>query len=401
LNEFESLNNLFLQAHGNTINGGGIFADSLLLDPQTETYTLPPLEAILPLLDDYFINFNSFIPLFVHEDFMASVRDWYSSSSHRDPATWATINIALALSLQQCRYDSESRRSEDLQTYVSNAQSVMNSLATRDADLKGLQVILGLVIIFQGVLDPRPAAVLTATAVKLAHRLKLNSKQGHKGMSEAAVAERRRLFWITYILDRDTSVRAREPYLHRDEDIGIGMLDQSTNSTDTATCSSADDAGYHRFLCHRTKLARIQGKVFDFTFSVQARDLQPSESSLNDAIIDAMLQEWREQLPVEFSEERLFDNSYPEKLRRHLLTLHFSYFQLAFRNHLLYGHGLDWIGNLVGYSSQYSLDGDDQADSDGPKVLHLPSNWHEKVAMAKLCMAMFKTVSPTDSALNW
>ncbi|KAH6871794.1 fungal-specific transcription factor domain-containing protein [Thelonectria olida] len=399
LKEYESLSNLFLQVHGHgTIIESGIFTDSLLPASQTEAYTLPPFEVIFPILDEYFINFNSFVPLFEQESFMASARDWYSSSAHRDAATWATINIALALSLQQCGYDSEPTRSEDLQIYVGNAQSVMNSLATRDADLKGLQVILGLVIIFQGVLDPRPAAVLTATAVKLAHRMKLNSKQGHKGISEAAVEERRRVFWITYILDRDTSVRAREPYLHRDEDIGIDMPDQST---DIETCSSGDDARSSRFLCQRASLARIQGKVYDFTFSVQARDLQPTESTLNDAIIDAMLQEWREQLPVEYSGERVFDNSYPEKLRRHLLTLHFSYFQLAFRNHLLYGHGMDWIGNLVNYSSQYSLEGDDQADKDGPQVLQLPPNWHEKVTMAKLCMAMFRLVGSTDSALNW
>lgn len=353
------------------------------------------MQSILPPLDDYFISFNTFFPIFDQKSFMKWVRNWYSDSSNRDAATWAAINIVLALSLQQCRYDSEPGPSQDVQKLVSNAQSVMNSLATRDYDLKGLQVMLGLVIVFQCTLDARPAAVLTATAVKLAHRLKLNSKLGENGMGEEVVAERRRVFWITYILDRDTSIRAREAYLQRDEDIGVDMPVQNSAEEGT-TASTAPNLA---FLWHRAQLARIQGKVYDLTFSVQARGVQETKKLLNDAIIDAMLDEWREQLPDEFSEERLFDGSYPEKLRRHLLTLHFSYLQLVFRNHLIYGHGLDWVQSLVEHSSQYSLEGY-QGQSDG-SVLQLPSNWHGKVAMAKSCIMMFRLVNPADAALYW
>jgi hypothetical protein len=169
-------------------------------------YNLPPMEVVAPFVDDYFLYFNPIIPLFDQASFLAMLRDWYCPQSERSPAEWAAINIAIALayrsSLKPSGTVEANRECEELSHCLRNAQSVVSDLVSREKDLLGLQVLLGMIILYQGAKEPKPASILIGTAVRLAHRLRLASQDKLQYFNPEVALQRQRIFWLTYYLDK-------------------------------------------------------------------------------------------------------------------------------------------------------------------------------------------------------
>jgi hypothetical protein len=83
---------------------------------------------------------------------------------------------------------------------MSNVQSVTTELMAWSGDILGLQVLLGMVILFQGTTNPQLAIVLIGSAIRLAQSMGLPSTRASDDPNESA--QRRRVFWIAYILDK-------------------------------------------------------------------------------------------------------------------------------------------------------------------------------------------------------
>lgn len=161
---------------------------------------LAPLSEILPAVDNYFRNYNAIIPLFDETAFMRMLLDFFAQTTQRSIISWAAINVVLAISYRVL----EGRGSDDaaLTRCIQNVRSVMSELMVQGQDLMGLQVLLGMVILFLGSSDFQLAIVLTGSVVRLAQSLKLNSKDALKGLSNTEKEHRTCLFWLSYIYDR-------------------------------------------------------------------------------------------------------------------------------------------------------------------------------------------------------
>lgn len=173
--------------------------------PQPNTLELPPLDEILPIVDHYFTTFNGVIPLFQQPEFMKLLATWYKQPETRDRASWAAIQTVMAIGYrtpQLSLRDSQSVHIEKADQCLRNAQTVVSELVTRDEDLLGVQILLGIVMLFQNSRDPKPASVLIGTAVRLAHRLKLHSQEAAMQFPAAEAEQRSRVFWIAYTLDK-------------------------------------------------------------------------------------------------------------------------------------------------------------------------------------------------------
>ncbi|UKZ74944.1 hypothetical protein TrVFT333_002614 [Trichoderma virens FT-333] len=188
---------------------------SPLSSGQEDEWTLPPLLDILPIVEDYFQSTNRLLPLFDQTTFMQMLRSWYSTPFQRDPATWASINVVLALGLL-LQPPVATQGSLTLAALVKNTQSVLDEIVSREEDILSAQIVLGLCIIFQESPDPQPASVLAATAVTLVHRLRLYSRPTQANLSQTDIRQRNRLFWIVYVLDKNISLRAQHPPLLSD-----------------------------------------------------------------------------------------------------------------------------------------------------------------------------------------
>lgn len=173
--------------------------------PQPESLSLPPMEEVIPIVDHFFVTHNTVIPLFHQPTFMKMLNGWYHHQSSRDKATWAAIQIVLALGYrtpQGTVVEAPPLHIQKANQCLKNAQSVVSDLVTREEDLLGVQILLGIVLLFQNSRDPKPASVIIGTAVRLAHRLQLHSNEATRFYNPEEVEQRSRVFWIAYTLDK-------------------------------------------------------------------------------------------------------------------------------------------------------------------------------------------------------
>ncbi|KAF4450191.1 hypothetical protein F53441_6625 [Fusarium austroafricanum] len=159
---------------------------------------LPAMHEVLPALERYFDHYNLYMPLFDKAVFIRMTIDWYSAHPKQSLVPWAAINVVLAITYRVI--DDKFIDDPVLARCIRNFQSVATELMAWSDDLLGLQVLLGMVILFQGTTNPQLAIVLIGSAIRLAQSMGLPSA---KTTDDTAVSiQRRRVFWIAYILDK-------------------------------------------------------------------------------------------------------------------------------------------------------------------------------------------------------
>jgi hypothetical protein len=206
------------------------------------------------------------MPIFDRHDIKMKAYPWDDDFKQRDEISWATTNVMIALAI---RYTVSKRPShyEDMESLcVKNVQSSLARLLC-EPSLPVLRITLGLALFFMGTEDPEPASMLIGSAVKMVHGMKL-----HLAFDKRLLiyrGEHERLFWITYILDRQLSLIKSEPYLLQDHDIGLNLNDMPTG---VGVGNVISHVGRPKeVLRERVELALIQGKVFDLVYSVRRR----------------------------------------------------------------------------------------------------------------------------------
>ncbi|KAI5458976.1 fungal-specific transcription factor domain-containing protein [Mariannaea sp. PMI_226] len=368
---------------------------------------LPPLEEIMPIIDHYFTSYNSVIPLFNQETFMKMLHGWYTDRTHSDRGTWAAIQIVLALGYRTPRLgfaESPTLQIEKADACLKNAQSIVSELVTREGDLLGVQILLGIVMLFQNSRDPKPASVIIGTAVRLAHRLRLHAHEATQFFPAEDAEQRSRVFWIAYTLDKDVSLRALTPSTQIDEDIDIPL----------PVAAPADSAGliwtqngqvyfnYHR---RRVELSHIQGKVYDLLYSNRATKVTGLERSSRVARLQAMLDKWYDRIPPVFQIEQVIDNVGPAQLIQ-LTKMHHAYLLAEVMTHGIYSHNADWVKRISAFSQvtvrnlgqgtlKYGSPG-----WHGNQEAPLPEGWSKCVEVSRGCMRLFQDATPTE-CLIW
>ncbi|KAF4955580.1 hypothetical protein FGADI_4415 [Fusarium gaditjirri] len=284
--------------------------------PQPNTLELPPLEEIIPIVDHYFTTFNGVIPLFQQSEFMKLLTTWFKQPETRDRASWAAIQTVMAIGYrvpQLSLRDSQSVHIEKADQCLRNAQTVVSELVTRDEDLLGVQILLGIVMLFQNSRDPKPASVLIGTAVRLAHRLKLHSREAAMNFPAAEAEQRSRVFWIAYTLDKDICLRAQTPSCQFDEDIDISLpvLAPPDSVGLIWTQNGQVHFNYHR---RRVELAYIQGKVYDLLYSNRSNKVTAQERQRRVSRLQSMVDQWYERIPTVFHIEHVAATVGPSQL---------------------------------------------------------------------------------------
>ncbi|CAH0028183.1 unnamed protein product [Clonostachys rhizophaga] len=222
---------------------------------------LPSLETMMPTLELYFRHYNSAIPLFDEKEFMRMVHGW---SYLRSPAEWAAINVVLALGYRVI----ESRPMEcpEVAICFANIRSILMEMMMRTEDFLGLQVLLGTVLLYQGTsrsLQHKDTPMLMGAAARLVEILRLNSRSETKGAPHTVALHRSRLFWIAYILDKDSAAHfGVSPILL---DSGTDHVPPSPNPSDgVGNITTLDGTTSLNFLHHRVQLAHIEALAYDW-----------------------------------------------------------------------------------------------------------------------------------------
>ncbi|KAF5667353.1 transcriptional regulator [Fusarium denticulatum] len=375
--------------------------------PQPNTLELPPLDEILPIVDHYFTTFNGVIPLFQQPEFMKLLSAWYKQPETRDRASWAAIQTVMAIGYrtpQLSLRDSQSVHIERADQCLRNAQTVVSELVTRDEDLLGVQILLGIVMLFQNSRDPKPASVLIGTAVRLAHRLKLHSQEAAMQFPAAEAEQRSRVFWIAYTLDKDICLRAQTPSCQFDEDIDISLpvLAPPDSVGLIWTQNGQVHFNYHR---RRVELAYIQGKVYDLLYSNRSSKVTAQERQRRVSRLQCMLDQWYERIPNVFHIEHVAATVGPSQLVQ-MTKMHHAFLLTEVMIHGIYSHNAEWVKRISSFSRATitcvgNLEnrgfGAGKCQDQAPP---LPEGWNHCVDVSRGCMKLFQEATPTE-CLIW
>ncbi|VUC37382.1 unnamed protein product [Clonostachys rosea] len=359
---------------------------------------LPPLTELLPVVDNYFNAYNRHTPLFDQPDFMRMILEIYSSPHPREIVPWAALNLVLAISYRLL----EDRSLDDpaLAQSMRIVQSATTDLMAWDRDLLGLQVLLGMVILFQGTTSPQLAIVLIGSCIRLIQSMGLPSQRVFAGLPPGAALQKRRIFWIAYILDRDLALRAKAPYTQIDAETDLEFPEASEDGLGMVT--SKIDGLRFNYLRARVELAHIQGKVHDLLYSKRARKLSEDQRLQNISRIDDMLRTWRESVPdglltADGLRRRLNDGDI--QIMTNLLNRHL---ECIFRLHSMYSFETAWLNRVRCYLSPCVIELRDDMDGE---LVHcnlapLPGEWEECVRYCRLSLELLGMGKETEHAMR-
>ncbi|KAF5646402.1 dehydrogenase s [Fusarium tjaetaba] len=349
---------------------------------QTGKLELPPLQEVLGVLERYFDSYGRYMPLFEKGSFIEMTVDWYSEDGRKELIPWAAINLVLAMTYRIM--DDVAIEEPKLTQCMSNVQSVATELMAWSGGILGFQVLLGMVILFQGTTNPQLAIVLIGSAIRLAQSMGLPSARASDDLYEAA--QRRRVFWIAYILDKDLALRAKAPYTQFDAETDLELPEQGVDD-DMGILESYTGTTRFNYLRARSELAIIQGEVHNFLYSRTAQRLSQEQRKDTKLRIEQLLSNWRIALPQELlRSDKLFQDF--STISFHLvMNMYNRYLECLYRIHGTFAFDEPWINRARCYISPAVIPtGDDGMDGriDQKEISSLPSAWSDCVAHSRL-----------------
>jgi Fungal specific transcription factor domain len=190
---------------------------------------LPPKEEAISMLERFFEAFNPLFPLFHQPTFMRLVERQYSGHSHNGSGWWASLNVALALAYM-LRKMNNSHHNDDEQkawSFMKNALGVLSELTVRKTDLQSVQALLGMAHFMQTTSNPQLSLPLYSAAIRVSHSIGLHRENLLLNLSPVESEVQKRVFWVGYILDQDTSLRSGRPAAQDDSDMDMSLPDET------------------------------------------------------------------------------------------------------------------------------------------------------------------------------
>ncbi|KXT15138.1 hypothetical protein AC579_7922 [Pseudocercospora musae] len=316
---------------------------------------LPGRQECYALLKDYFENFNIMFPLFHEPTFMHLVDKHYSLEPYDGSGWWASLNVALAIA-HRLRVMSNvvSHEEDDVAwAYLKNAMAVMSELTMRNTDLLSVQALLGMALFLQGTPNPQPSFFLVAAAIRLAHSIGLHKRGSGFNLNEVENEQRKRVFWIAYLLDKDICLRSGRPPAQDDDDMNVDLPSEDPPDNVGNVPLSQERHGkktmnLFRLMC---QFAQIQSRVYKQLYSVKASRQSDGELLNTIGELDQALEEWKDSIPIDFRPEHEIRAAHTP-LILHVVVLHFAYYNCLTTIHRMSVHHGYWTSRLSDYAVQ-------------------------------------------------
>ena len=313
---------------------------------------LPPKPEALSLLQDYFANFNCIFPVFHEPTFMAMVDRHYGGQPYESSGWWASLNVALAIA-HRLRVMSKLVPEEEDQKawgYLKNALAVMTELTIRNTDLLSVQALLGMSLFLMGTPNPQPSFFLVAAAIRLAHSIGLHKRGSTFGLRKSEAEQRKRVFWIAYMLDMDTCLRSGRPPSQDDDDMNVELPTEDPEDN-IGNIPLADGKGKMNIFRTMCRFAVIASKVYRRLYSVKASKQSDGELLNTIGDLDKELEDWKDSIPIDFRPEHEIKASHTP-LILHVVVLHFAYYNCLTTIHRMSVHHGYWTSRLSDYAIQ-------------------------------------------------
>jgi hypothetical protein len=354
---------------------------------------LPPKAEAMSLLKDYFENFNCMFPLFHQPTFMHLVERQYSSDPYQGSGWWASLNVALAIAHRLRVMSNLVGPDEDDKAwdYLKNAMGVFSELTMRNTDLLSVQALLGMASFMQGTPNPQPAFQLVAVAIRLAHSIGLHKRGTGFNLNPIEVEQRKRVFWIAYMLDKDLCLRAGRPPAQDDDDMNVELPDADPDDQ-IGNIPLADGKGKMNLFRVMCEFTVIESNVYKKLYSTKATKQSTGELLKTIGELDEQLEEWKDRIPIDFRPEHEIKASHTP-LILHVVMLHFTYYNCLTTIHRMSIHRGYWTSRL----SDYAIKG----LNSGPVNPRIFSSAALCTAAARASISLLKYIPQGDFSCVW
>lgn len=313
---------------------------------------LPPKPEALSLLQDYFENFNCIFPLFHQPTFMHLVERQYSSNPYEGSGWWASLNCVFAIAHRLRVMSNLVPQEEDEKAwaYIKNAMGVFSELAMRNTDLLSVQALLGIALFMQGTPNPQPSFLLVAAAIRSSHSIGLHKRGTGFNLNPIEIEQRKRVFWIAYMLDKDLCLRSGRPPAQDDDDMNVELpdADPADHIGNIPLANGKGKMNLFRVMC---ELAVIESSIYKRLYSTKATKLSDGELLHTIGELDKQLENWKDNIDIDYRPEHEIKASHTP-LVLHIAMLHFSYYNALTTIHRMSIHHGFWTSRLANYAIQ-------------------------------------------------
>ncbi|KAL7797671.1 N-terminal binuclear Zn cluster-containing protein [Trichoderma ceciliae] len=311
---------------------------------------LPLKPEAMSLLKDYFENFNCMFPLFHQPTFMHLVERQYSEDPYQGSGWWASLNCALAIAHRLRVMSNLVPQEEDDKAwgYLKNAMGVFSELTMRNTDLLSVQALLGMALFMQGTPNPQPTFLLIAAAIRLSHSIGLHKKGTGFNLNPIEIEQRKRVFWIAYMLDKDLCLRSGRPPAQDDDDMNVELPDADPEDN-IGNIPLADGKGKMNLFRVMCEFAVIESNVYKRLYAAKAAKQSDGELLNTIGELDQELEEWKDRIPIDFRPEHEIRASHTP-LILHIVMVHFTYYNCLTTIHRMSIHHGFWTSRLANYA---------------------------------------------------
>lgn len=272
----------------------------------------------------HFLNTsNQTIPLVDDTTLIRLAERQFSWNPDESPSSWILINVAIAFAYKE-RAQTSTEASSDWKKslgHIKNAMNVVVDLFLHNADLPAVQGLLGLALYFQGTPNAQALFMFAASGLRLSHSIGLH-RNTISGFSQSEVEERRRTFWVAFILDADISLRVGRPPVQDMEDYNTPLPAESPQDGKGVVSIDGVLVNCLRLFAQFALVQRRNYRLLQ-TITISRR---PGHTAIKSAkAYEKALLDWKSSTPDIFGSQHLF-TAEPHHSRHHLLRLQLAYY---------------------------------------------------------------------------
>ncbi|OQD87052.1 hypothetical protein PENANT_c006G08504 [Penicillium antarcticum] len=253
---------------------------------------LPSRSEVFSLMKDFFQTANCLFPIYLESKFMKMVEWQYTQQTCDDAARWAAINMVICLAYEY-RFSNSSKPEKDREKargYFKNAMSVFTELALKRTDLLSVQALLSMAFFLRGNCGTQSALPLITAAMRSGQRMGLHRDIARPDLSPAEQEERRRVFWVAFVVDQSTCLRIGNAPSQHPDDFDVPLPEELESDKE-----SASNIPFFRQLC---RMSIIKGRIYSRLYSAKALLRPPLEIYKTVKELHKELENWRGEYPV-------------------------------------------------------------------------------------------------------
>lgn len=349
--------------------------------------SLPAKEECLALVGIFFREFNVIMPLFHQPTFMHLIERQYSTNPYKGSGWWGSLNLVLAITHRLRIRKDVPAAYDDRKAwgYFKNAMGVLAELIVQNTDLLSVQALIGMAYFLHCGSSPQASFSLIAAAIRVSHSIGLHKRGSGFNFNPAETEQRKRVFWIAYILDKEISLRMGRPPAQEDDDMNVELPSMEPEDNVGSFVLGGTKVNLFRLL---TEFAIIQSRIYKQLYSTEASK-QPIEKLLTIVgNLDNQLEEWKSRIPTNFQPELEAATCLPRNMQ--VLVLHFGYYNCLATLHRMPSY---WLSRLSDQTVQ-----DLKGRLPNPRVF---SSGALCVSAARGSISLLKYVPQEDNAVIW